>query len=168
MAAPPHGSRKNGKAGADEAKLPERAGFWRFRGACGATTSLSDACGRRRGSEGRRAACTTRTVCLRTRASLWRLPLVSFRLRSSAIPQRDACARLNIFVTARSHSAEGVACAPRGMNSLKARARSASRRRTNSYLQPAVWQQAHTFHGGIDAVVVGGAPNHGIGVDECV
>ena len=97
------GSRKNGAA----ALKPETAARWCGAGAAcarrGSRTSVSDACGRRRDSDGRRAASTARSVDLRTRCAApeaaW--PRTSAIIRTAAarrpditsFQQRDSIAR---------------------------------------------------------------------------
>ena len=71
------GSRKNGAA----ALKPETATRWCGAGAAcarrGSRTSVSDVCGRRRGSDGRRAASTARSVDLRARGAAPQAALAS-------------------------------------------------------------------------------------------
>ena len=125
------GSRKNGAAALKPETAARWCGAWRSCARRGSRTSVSDARGRRRGSKGRRAASTARSVDLRARgAGPKGCPGLSHP-RSSALRQRDAPVGYNIVSATGFSRADGVPCAPRGSRPF---ARRASRRRTNDSL----------------------------------
>ena len=71
------GSRKNGAAALKPETAARWCGAWRSCARRGSRTSVSDARGRRRDSDGRRAASTARSVDLRTRGAAPKAALAS-------------------------------------------------------------------------------------------